>query len=430
MPGMRAALFLDFDSFFSGLMSADPASALALVASPSRWIQSLTTSYSDGATRRWLVLRCYMNPAGSLPDPNKPGERLYFSKFRPFFTQAGVEVVDCPALTKGSKNGADIRIVIDVMTALRANTRYEEIVIASADADFTPLLQVVRADDRRVTVIATSSTATAYESLADRFLDEQDVFELISKDASADVEIENEASTVELEGLPSSMLPRDANSNVDTSYQAFARAVRGTYFEATAPVNLARLSSDARTLAGVGASDGTWFGAGSFIRAVQRLELPNVRFSQHYLWDATRHTEPAAKVLPVKPSLPATVLHFTEVTGMPTIPSNEWPVVYQKLEAYAAMHVFNFTEASKWARDQASQEGLEIPRSAFTFVIRACQNEDANLNADPSPDAGIIARVVFNIVLRRAEQAGLEVGESEKRELAAWIHYQDSERQA
>lgn len=425
MPGIRAALFLDFDSFFSGLMSADPVSALALVTRPSQWIQRLTTSYSDGAARRWLVLRCYMNPAGSLPDPNKPGERLYFSRFRPFFTQAGVEVVDCPALTKGSKNGADIRIVIDVMTALRANTRYEEFVIASADADFTPLLEVVRADDRRVTVIATSSTATAYESLADRFLDEQDVFELIAKVASAEVEMEEEALALGLDGMPSSLLPLASNSNDDTSYQVFARAVRGMYSEATAPINLARLSSDARTAAGVGASEGAWFGAGSFIRAVQRLELPNVRFSQHYLWDAARHTEPAVKALTVKPSLPAAVLHFTEVTGMPTIASNEWPVVYQKLEAYAAMHVFNFTEASKWARDQASQEGLEIPRSAFTFAVRACQNGDANLNADPSPDAGTIGRALFHSVLRRAEQAGLEVGESEKCELAGWIHYQD-----
>jgi uncharacterized LabA/DUF88 family protein len=200
---IKAALFLDFDNFFSGLMSADPTSALALVTSPSRWLHKLTSSNSDNATRQWLVLRCYMNPAGWLPDPRKPGDRLYFSKFRPFFTQAGVEVVDCPALTKGSKNGADIRMVIDVMTALRANTRYEEFVIASADADFTPLLQVLRADDRRITVMATSSTAPAYEALADRFLDEQDIFDLISKDPAADVEVEAEELILEFNAVPS-----------------------------------------------------------------------------------------------------------------------------------------------------------------------------------------------------------------------------------
>lgn len=422
MTIMRAALFLDFDNFFSGLMSADPTSALALVTSPSRWLQQMTSNNSDDVTRQWLVLRCYMNPAGWLPDPLKPGERLYFSKFRPFFTQAGVEVVDCPALTKGSKNGADIRIVIDVMTALRANTRYEEFVIASADADFTPLLQVLRADDRRITVMATSSTATAYESLADRFLDEQDIFDLISRDAVADIEVEAEESIPELNDQPSSRLPLAADLNVDTQYQAFAKAVRKIYSEAAAPINLARLSSELKTASGINATNSTWFGAGSFIRAVQGLELPNVRFSQHYLWDAIRHDEPAAVAAALRPSLPATVMHFTEVTGMPTIPSNQWPVIFQMLEAYAAQHIFNFTEASKWSRDQAAETGIEIPRRAFTFAIRACQNGDANLNANPSPKAGIIARSLYNSVLRQAEMAGLEASDSEKGELAAWIH--------
>lgn len=422
---MRAALFLDFDSFFSGLMSADPVSALSLVTSPSRWIHRLTTGDADGPGRRWLVLRCYMNPAGWLPDPTRPGERLYFSKFRPFFTQAGVEVVDCPALTRGSKNGADIRIVIDVMTALRADTRYEEFVIASADADFTPLLQVLRADDRRVTVIATSTTATAYEALADRFLDEQDVFELLAEDVSAEDAVAQETPSFERREPTPSVHVSIENSNTDADYQVFARTVRATYMQATAPINLARLSSDVRTVAGVGATDGSWFGAGSFIKAVQLLELPSVLFSHHYLWDATRHREPVA--VTARPSLPAAVWDFAEVTGMPTIPSNDWPVVYQKLEAYAATHVFNFTEASKWARDEASRDGREIPRSAFTFVVRACQNGGANLNADSPPDSHAIARALFVSVLRRAEQAGLEVSEAERSELAAWIHYEDPE---
>ena len=417
----RAALFLDFDNFFSGLMSADPTSAVALVTSPSRWLHKLTSDNSEDAKRQWLVLRCYMNPAGWLPDPSKPGDRLYFSKFRPFFTQAGVEVVDCPALTKGSKNGADIRMVIDVMTALRANTRYDEFVIASADADFTPLLQVLRADDRRITVMATSSTATAYESLADRFLDEQDIFDLISKDPVADSELEAEESILELPDQSS--LPMAADLKVDSQYQAFEAAVRKSYSEASAPLNLARLSSDLKTSSTIGPIDGTWFGAGSFIRAVQGLQLPNVRFSQHYLWDSVRHKEPAAVTATVRPSLPATVMHFTEVTGMPTIPSEQWPVIFQTLEAYASQHVFNFTEASKWSRDQAAEKGIEIPRRAFTFAIRACQNGDVNLNANPSPAAETIAGALYTSVLRQAEMAGLEANNSEKCELAAWIHY-------
>ncbi|WP_277358138.1 hypothetical protein [Arthrobacter vasquezii] len=178
----------------------------------------------------------------------------------------------------------------------------------------------------------------------------------------------------------------------------------------------------------MGAADLTWFGSGSFTEAVQRLKLPNVKFSPHYLWDATRHSEPTvnAATVQIPPSrLPAAIAHFAEVTGMPRLPSDSWPVVYQTLESYAALHVFNFTEASKWSRDQATEKGFGIPRAAFTFVIRACQNEGTKLNADPSPEATAIARALFNSVLKRAELAGLEINETEKRELADWIHHQD-----
>jgi hypothetical protein len=47
---------------------------------------------------------------------------LYFSKFRPALTDAGFEVVDCPRLPH-TKNGADIRLVIDAVEALRADVR-------------------------------------------------------------------------------------------------------------------------------------------------------------------------------------------------------------------------------------------------------------------------------------------------------------------
>lgn len=422
---MKAALFLDFDNFFSGLMKADPTAALDLVASPSRWLHRLRTSYSDGAERQWLVLRCYMNPAGWLPHPQKPGERLYFSSFRPFFTQAGVEVIDCPALTRQAKNGADIRMVIDVMTALRANTRYEEFVIASADADFTPLLQVLRAEDRRIAVIATSSTALAYESLADRFLDEQDVFDLLPPESSVDVDVAMDQTgpeTDQLESESSSVVLAMATTDTDLSFELFGTAVRDAYDAATNPINLSRFSSTMRTASGIGAADSPWFGAGSFVRALQRVDLPNARFSQHYLWDTTRHSTPITR-----PPLPTAVEHFTAVTGMPTIPSDDWPIVYQTLDSYASMNVFNFTEASKWSRNQAAQAGSDIPRSAFNFAIRACQDGGADLDSDPSPDVTAIAQALFRSVLRRAELAGLEVSKSEKCELAAWIHLQDPE---
>jgi uncharacterized LabA/DUF88 family protein len=165
MGETRAALYVDFDNFFSGLISTDPDSAVEVAMNPSRWLPRLTYAHSTEGGRRWLALRCYMNPSGSVANPRVEGERLYFSKFRPYFVQAGFEVVDCPTLARG-KNAADIRIVIDVMTALQGPARVDEFVLASSDADFTPLLHAVRAHDRLVTMIATGETAAAYEALA------------------------------------------------------------------------------------------------------------------------------------------------------------------------------------------------------------------------------------------------------------------------
>ena len=214
MGHRRSAMFIDFDNFFSGLLSSDPKAALELAERPSAWIHRLAT-HDAHDVRRWLVLRCYMNPSGNIAHPLRPGERLYFSKFRPFFTQAGVEVVDCPSLTREAKNGADIRIVIDVMTALQHDTCYDEFVLASSDADFTPLLQVLRSD----------------------------------------------------------------------------------YETSETPINCARLASRIHADLGEVVTRTRWFGGGTFRKAVERIGLPNLNFSQHHFWDSTRHLTPE----PVQP---------------------------------------------------------------------------------------------------------------------------------
>ena len=120
MGPSRSVLYLDFDNVFSGLLKLDPKLALRFVEEPQIWLDGLAAGSQDESSRRWLVLRCYMNPAGWVPHPNIEGTRLYFSRFRPFFTDAGFEVVDCPRLSH-TKNGADIRLVIDAVEALRAD---------------------------------------------------------------------------------------------------------------------------------------------------------------------------------------------------------------------------------------------------------------------------------------------------------------------
>ncbi|MFF0902775.1 UNVERIFIED_CONTAM: NYN domain-containing protein [Kocuria sp. CPCC 205316] len=426
MGHRRSAMFIDFDNFFSGLLSSDPKAALELAERPSVWINRLSTKSGDDA-RRWLVLRCYMNPSGNVAHPLRPDERLYFSKFRPFFTQAGVEVVDCPSLTKGAKNGADIRIVVDVMTALQHETHYDEIVLASSDADFTPLLQVLRAHDRRTAIIATGSTAVAYEALADQYLDEQDLFDLMAPAQKSEADVNEEAAVILEAHDVAGDTASEGRPKDEEARREFCEVVRSDYESSEVPNNCARLASRIHADMGEVVTRTRWFGGGTFRKAVERIGLPNIEFSQHHFWDSARHLAPA----PVQPGLsappetlaplPPGITRFCDVAKMPRLPQEHWPVVFQVLSEYAREFDFILSEASKWSRDRARELGVEVSRRALLYVIRGARTGGANHSADQVPDASAIGRAVFSSVLEQAALAGFSPSEGEKRELADWL---------
>ena len=118
MRHVRAAIYVDFDNVFGGLFKLDPEAAIQFASDPGSWLARLSTTLTVEAPRRWLVLRCYLNPAGWVTHVDAAGEpaRLYFSRFRPAFVRAGFEVIDCPRYN-ATKNGADIRIVVDAVDA-------------------------------------------------------------------------------------------------------------------------------------------------------------------------------------------------------------------------------------------------------------------------------------------------------------------------
>lgn len=429
---MRSALYIDFDNFFSGLLEVDPAAAMEVAQKPSVWVHRLRSVHSENG-QRWLVLRCYMNPAGSVSHPTRPGERLFFSKFRPFFTQAGFEVVDCPSLTR-SKNGADIRMTVDIMTALRATTRYDEVAVASSDSDFTHLLQVVRADDRRILMIATSGTAVAYESLADVYLDEQDVLDLMRVPEAVDVELAEDVDTrvtqdavgararPAAEGAPRPCESGARPAGVDTdTWQRFVDEVRSNYNGATEPLNLSRWSSALIGTFGPLRAQG-WFGAGTFAKALDLVGLEGLQTSTHYAWDGRRHI-PAEESIPSVDATgpPPEVAIFRQIVQLPRITNDRWPVVFRTLEAYSRLHEFRLAESTRWSRDHAAAQGVDIPRSAFAFVVRACVLAGAPLNADPAPTSEEIGDAVLRSVLDSASRAGLEFTDDDAAALRTWL---------
>lgn len=242
----RCAIFVDFDNVLSGLREGAGAEAARRFAeAPEEWLAWLLA----GAPRRAILRRCYMNPQGYLEDAE--GQRRYFGSFRWAFLAAGFEVVDCPRLTR-LKNGADLRIALDVMDAMAGPA--EEFVLLSTDSDFVPLLLRLRAADRATRLVAHPDVGRAVRAAAD---------EVIGLDALA------EALGWQPEGGADEMFGHDAR-------EAVVAAVRDVMEEASAPLHLPTLgqlvmqrtglSLRGTDYAGHGSIDALLAAAGGFLR--------------------------------------------------------------------------------------------------------------------------------------------------------------------
>src|SRR5262249_12910658 len=92
-------------------------------------------------------------------------------RYRADFTRAGFQVVDCPPLTGAGKNSADIHIVIHILDLLTHPTRFDEVILMSSDADYTPVMLRLRAHDRRTVIIAGGPSAAAFRAACDHVVD-------------------------------------------------------------------------------------------------------------------------------------------------------------------------------------------------------------------------------------------------------------------
>ena len=177
-PGVpiKTALFVDFDNIYIGLKEIDYQAAKSFATNPASWLnwieRGMPSSGTDGnghsaahsllQPRAVLVRRCYLNPRT-------------FHSYRPYFIRSAFSVIDCPNLTDKGKNSSDIHMVMDIIDTLSHHTRFDEFIILSGDADFTPVLLRLRAHDRRTAILTIGPAAEAYKAACDRVISE-DVF--------------------------------------------------------------------------------------------------------------------------------------------------------------------------------------------------------------------------------------------------------------
>ena len=120
-----------------------------------RWIENhaLRILYGEGVRRRILKRMCYLNPQR-------------YQEFRNPFIRSAFQVVDCPPLTSRGKTSTDIHLVMDCMDDLSHTTHFDEFIILSGDADFTPLLIRLQEHARRTLVLSVGYSSPAYTAAA------------------------------------------------------------------------------------------------------------------------------------------------------------------------------------------------------------------------------------------------------------------------
>jgi len=152
------AVYWDFENVHASLMDdlGGPGSYKATWFKPQEPLVDIDPVAEYAATfGRIIVHRAYCN-------------WQYYGRYRDELQAHAVDLVQLFPLT-GSKNGADIRLVLDVTEDLQRHPYLSHVVIVASDSDYTSLAQRCRRDGRFYIGIGTSRTASSYKYACDEF---------------------------------------------------------------------------------------------------------------------------------------------------------------------------------------------------------------------------------------------------------------------
>ena len=435
---LRCALFVDFDNVYLGLRRLDAAAADAFSTDPGHWLAELATG-SDATgefTRRFLIRACYLNPSA-------------FSQFRPNFTRAGFQVVDCPSLTQQGKSSADINLVLDAVDALAATTRYDEIMLVSADADFTPLALRARAADRLVTIITASPAASAYRSVADTVINADGFVELVTKTALDDVAAgeapiapaATPAPAPAVTGRVPASSGRRASSDAPATAAAPApktaaaapatapegppsaarRAVLQRVRSAERPIPLGTAAQVAQQ-ADPALPGSKWAGAGSFLAWLAR-ELPALASATTpapgFIWDPARFDD--ADLPSSAPQTDPSALHrqVVAVTDVPGLTAADYAKLLTVLAADLKTSPFVRTETARRVREACQAKGAKIGRASVNTVLSGILFTGLDLTTPPSLKE--LAKAWADNVVGLARGARVELSAADEAAVRSWV---------
>ncbi len=402
---IRSVLFVDFDNVFFSLQSADKAAAKSFADDPRRWldaiesgalIESLPGAPFAGQRRRILMRRCYANPA-------------VMRYFRSYFTRSGFQIVDCPPLTGRGKNSADIYMVVDMLDALKHETRFDEFIILSGDADFTPVLLRLRAYDRSSIIYSNAVTAAAYKSLCDGMITEERLIDLAGGDSEAE----------------------------DGGTQAVAPALQGMpAMGAITPMSYAAGSQPATSLERRTGDDPR---PGETLierlpergpdRAIERMDRPHDRgrpFDRRRqpVRMASEPLEPAlvdslGRPLKIAPELAALARRVNAATNVPMFASEVYAALFRAIARDVRENGFSFNRTVNAVIRRLGDAGLRLRPQHVAFVIKGLMLSGHEFL--PSDTPATLAKGFRRQALYLCANEDLTLSESDRAAIGMWI---------
>lgn len=434
----RAALFVDFDNAYLALRSVDASSASSLAFKSSRWLSWFESSLKapEGSPgRRILMRRCYMNPNG-------------FAQFRAEFIRSGFEVIDCPPLTGGGKTSTDIRMVMEIMDALGHETRFDEFIILSGDADFTPVLVRLREHDRRTLVVPIGPASAAYKAAADRVIGHQEFIESGLRKASPPPKPEPPGP--EHEELPQEE-GGEKPGDLPEARRDVAEFVQSLVKGSARPVPMSQLAPLLCQEFGDGLRANKWLGSGSFRRFLRRLPLSEVEVSSGqigYVFDPLQHEVPEEPERPQKPGptedpkkpeqpkkaeptdrFDGLDANLTELakrlradTNTPYLTPFEYWVLFEEIAKEVNANGYDLSQTSKNVRDSCGARNVPIARKNIYWALKGVTFSGHELGSGATPEEPYrIAEAYVRNVFDLSQRAEMNLTSEDRQLVRTWI---------
>jgi len=436
---VRTALFVDFDNIYINLRSIDPAAGEAFATEPDRWLRwmqddmgHVVADSAEGTGREILVRACYLNPVS-------------FGRYRPFFTRSAFRVVDCPSLTSRGKNSADIYMVLDIIDTLAHPTYFDEFILLSADADFTPVMLRLRAHDRRTVLLASGPSATALQSACDMVLP----LEVFLNEALG-VNLDRvspvwpagtfpqlgQAGQAGHAGGPASLpsaatpaFPLSGNEADTERVRALMRAeLVAVVAAAQAPVPMASAAQRIIDRLGDVVLSSGWGGYGAFRKFAETVTSDTLQLSgphpPGYLIDPARHDplEPEQPRVPLPASVADLAHRVARIVGVPQLTPEAYWILFEEVARLSAngpvTEPLNSVEPEVLGACVA--RGVRVTRSAVHFVLHGFQLAGVDWQS-AGQRASELGTAFADNVIRLCLNARMELTEDEIAQLHSWI---------